>query len=97
MTQIENEQSFYAEIDSEMSSKPKHLDLAVSLKDLENRQIKLEQEVTAVLNTPPPKEEKKEEEAKEDETAAAGTENAEMKDEAATEEPEAEAKPDEAA
>ena len=79
-----------------MSSKPKHLDLAVSLKDLENCQIKLEQEVTAV-NTPPPKEEKKEEEAKEDETAAAGTENAEMKDEAATEEPEAEAKPDEAA
>ena len=76
-----------------MSSKPKHLDLAVSLKELENRQIKLEQEVTAVLNTPPPKEEKKEEEAKEDadapkdETAAAGTENAEMKDEGATEEP----------
>ena len=76
-----------------MASKPKHLDLAVSLKDLENRQIKLEQDVTAVLNTPPPKEEKKEEEAKEDadaakdETAAAGTENAEMKDEAATEEP----------
>jgi len=88
VTQIENEQSFYAEIDSEMGSKPKHLDLTVTLKDLENRQIKLEQDVTAVLNTPPPKEEKKEEEAKEDETAAAGTtENAEMKDEAATEEP----------
>lgn len=97
VNQLEAEQSFYAELDSDMNSKPKHLDLSVTLKDLENRQFKLEQDVTAILNTPPPKEEKKEEKkedeankeetdaAKDSETAPAQTDNVEMKDEGAAE------------
>ena len=62
-------QAFLMALRSEMESKPKHEDLSSSIADIERKQMLLESEITAILNTPPPKP-KKEEEKKEESAAA---------------------------
>ena len=59
-------ETFFLELRSTLESLANHQDPPCTLVDIENKQIALESEVTAILNKPPPPPPKKEEEKKEE-------------------------------